>query len=85
MGGGATFVEAKGEASFPGFGSAEDSDNSPGLYVEGGVYWRLASRLNIGVHARLVAGTDVDLFSVNGDADYGQFGFLIGWGWPPSK
>jgi len=85
LGGGASFVEATGKFSAPGGFSDDDSSGSAGAYVEGGVYWRLARRLNIGLHARIVGGSDVTLFGVDGNADYGQFGFLVGWGWPGEK
>ena len=62
-------------------GDRSDSDDTNGIYVEGGVYWRLGKAFNLGVHGRLVEGTDVTLFDQDGDADYYQVGALIGFGW----
>jgi hypothetical protein len=32
-----------------------------------------------------MGGSDITLFGVQGDADYWQFGPMIGWSWPPQK
>lgn len=58
-----------------------DTDNSFGVYVNAGVYWRLGDRFNIGVDARVVRGTDGQLFGNDASADYGQIGLLLGFGW----
>ena len=79
--GGASFVRAEAEAdTFA--GNVDDNDESLGLWIEGGVYWRLTHHFNLGVHARTLLGTSVTLFDVDGDADYWQFGPMIGWSWP---
>lgn len=69
-------------------GSSEfDEDKtSPGLYVDGGIYWRLGSRFNLGVGARIVGGTDYEVEDSGGgeqsfDLDYGQGHIVLGWGW----
>lgn len=80
LGGGATFIDADADVSSV-LGEASDSDETQGLYLEGGVYWRLGEAVNLGVHGRLVEGTDVTLFDEDGDADYWQIGALIGFGW----
>lgn len=68
--------------------TVDDDDHSGGGYLEGGVFWRLGSSFNIGFELRSLFGTDVSFdfggpVSVNGDADYGQFTMVLGWGWPP--
>jgi len=68
VGGGLSAVTATAEID--GFGlSFDDDDTSPGIYAQGGFYWRLGSRFNIGGDVRLVRGTDVELFGAKGDAD----------------
>jgi len=55
---------------------AEDDDSGPGLYVQGGGYWRVGSSLNLGGMLR---------YSVFGDDFEGggvHLGVTIGWGWP---
>ena len=66
-------------------GDTDDDDSSLGAYVHGGVFWRLGKRFNIGLDARIVTGTDITLFTEDGDADYFQGGLVLGFGWPASK
>lgn len=80
IGGGAALVSAHAELEISGV-SVDDDDGSLGAYAQGGVFWRLGRKFNIGVDGRLVAGTDIDLFGVSGDADYAQLGIVLGWGW----
>jgi hypothetical protein len=80
VGGGVSAVNAEGEADIGPF-SIDDDDTSPGLYGQGGIAWRLGERFNLGFDARILLGTDVELFGVEGDADYFQVGVLLGWGW----
>jgi hypothetical protein len=81
IGGGLSAVGASYEIDGPG-GIIDDDDGAGGIYLHGGIYWRLKSRFNIGIDARLLLGTDVTLFGQEGDADYAQFGMVLGWGWP---
>jgi opacity protein-like surface antigen len=59
----------------------DDDDSSIGWYLNGGVSWRLGERLNLGLDARLMRGTEGELLGIEGDADYLQVGVLIGFGW----
>ena len=85
IGGGAAMVTAALEAELGSFGSTSVDDSSPGFYVDGGVYWRLGRRFNIGVDARVMLGTDIEFYGIKGDANYTQIGLLLGWGWPAGK
>jgi hypothetical protein len=51
-----------------------------GLYVHGGIYWRLHRKLNLGVDVRHLISTNVDFFGAKGNLDYTQYGLLVGWG-----
>lgn len=84
LGGGLTQVDAKTTFDST-LGDVDDSDSSTGFYLDGGLMFRVAGPLNLGLHGRLVEGTDVTLFEVDGDADYYEIGFLIGFGWPQHK
>jgi hypothetical protein len=84
VGGGLSFVFAAAEVE-SGFGWSEDDDNSGAVYAQGGIFWRLGRRFNIGVDARLLTGSEIELFGEKGDADYFQFGLLLGFGWPATK
>lgn len=81
VGGGLAALGARYELDGPG-GDIDDTDGSGGIYVHGGVYWRLGSRFNIGFDGRFLVGSDVTLFGADGDADYAQVGMILGWGWP---
>ena len=83
--GGISSVTAKLEVDNPVLGKISEDDTSIGYYVQGGVFWRIGTRFNIGFEGRLLTGTDITIGTVKGDADYGQFGLLLGWGWPPRK
>ena len=71
LGGGLSFIEAEAELS--GFGSEDDT--TIGVYARGGAYWTLAEHFNLGADLKAVVGTDLDF----GDADYVQFGVILGW------
>jgi hypothetical protein len=81
VGGGLSFISVEREMEqLIGF-SRSDDDTTVGIYVNGGVYWRIGKRFNIGFDGRVVTGTSVELFGKKGDANYGQFGLILGWGW----
>lgn len=78
--GGMAAVAAHEAASGPGFHLSE-TDTGTGFYGAGGVYWRIGSRLNVGVDVRALRGANIQIGDVSGDADYVQYGLLVGWGW----
>src|SRR5262249_46209686 len=83
--GGVTSLGAAARVEIAG-NSVNDHDQSFGEYVQGGVYWRVGSRFNIGLDFRSVFGTSVSVdfggpVSAKGDADYSQAGLVLGWGW----
>jgi hypothetical protein len=82
--GGLAFVLATAEVQ-SGFWWVDDDDSSGAVYAQGGIFWRLGRRFNIGVDARLLTGSEIELFGEKGDADYFQFGLLLGFGWPATK
>ena len=61
--------------------SVSDDGGGVGFFIDGGVFWRLGKRFNIGVDARIVLGTEVTLFQVKTDTDYAQLGLILGFGW----
>jgi hypothetical protein len=84
MGGGASFVHATLEEDvLSGSGGVSKDDDSLGLYLEGGIYWRLTPHFNFGLMGRGLGGTSISLFGADGDADYWEFGPMLGWSWPP--
>lgn len=83
VGGGLAWVVAEGETRSEFFGDRHDDSEALGVYVHGGVFWRLSSTFNFGVDARVMGTTDVGLLGATGDASYGQVGILLGVGWPP--
>lgn len=77
IGGGLTYLNADLTASV-GAASASDDDSSLGIYLRGGVLWDLTSNVYVGLDARLVVGTDLEIGGASGDADYEQIGVLLG-------
>ena len=71
LAGGLSWVKAEAELS----GSGSVDDTSLGFYTHGGAYWTIGRHLNIGADLKAVVGTDLDF----GDADYVQFGVLLGY------
>ena len=83
VGGGLAWVVAEQEVRSTFLGDTHEDSDALGVYVHGGILWRVTSTLNLGVDARLMGTTDVGLLGVSGDAGYGQVGILLGVGWPP--
>jgi hypothetical protein len=79
--GGFSFVRARLDVDTVA-GEVHDDDDSLGGWIEGGMAWRMGHHFSLGFGARTLFGTDVTLFGVNGNADYFQFGPLLGWSWP---
>ena len=79
--GGFSFVQAAMEVDTF-FGDVDDDDDSLGGWIEAGMAWRLGRHFSLGFGARTLVGTDIELFGIEGDADYFQFGPLLGWSWP---
>ncbi len=57
---------------------ADDQDFSLGFYAHGGVQYNLNDLLFLGLDVRTLFGTDLDLTTVSGDADYLQFMLVLG-------
>jgi hypothetical protein len=85
IGAGASLVMANLEKASSGPGLQEDDDTGLGWYAEGGVSWRLGPHFNLGFYARVLTGTDLDLFGGDASADYLQYGPLLGWSWPARR
>jgi len=60
--------------------SASDDDVTPGFYGHGGVLFRVGERFHLGLDARLMMGTEVDLVGIESDADYAQLAAVFAWG-----
>lgn len=78
--GGLAFISGDLTGSYGAF-SAGDDDSSGAVFFDGGIFWRIGTRFNLGVNARFVAGSDLTIAGVDVDVDYVQVGGLIGWGW----
>lgn len=78
VGGGLAAIQAKLRADDSAGGSASDDDTSGALYVHGGVEFDLGPAFLIGLDLRLLGGSSVTLFGVNGDADYAQLALVLG-------
>lgn len=73
----------------------EDNDSAFGFYANGGVFWRVTRRLNMGLDVRTLRGAKLQFDAtelgfppdsyprdrLKIDADHVQVGFLIGFNW----
>lgn len=58
-----------------------ESDNfRPGVFVSGGLTFRVFDIFNVGGAVKLVKNTEVNLFGSKGNADYIQYSAVFGWG-----
>lgn len=57
---------------------ADDQDLSIGGYVRAGVMYDVTEVVTVGVDLRSVFGTDLELETVSGDADYNQLALVLG-------
>jgi hypothetical protein len=81
VGGGLGLMSARQEV-YSGLGvlTLKDDDTTLGFWVNGGVFWRLGPKFNIGVDLRLSSGT-VELFGQDVHTGGATFGLILGWGW----
>lgn len=73
IGGGIALIAAEVEAN-----GSDDDDVSGAAYAHAGVAFDLAENFFIGLDARVLFGSDLELGGVDTDADYGQLAFVIG-------
>lgn len=57
-----------------------ETDASPGFWIDGGIFWRLTKRFNLGLEARY-SQAELDLLERGVQAGGAHFGLLLGWGW----
>lgn len=74
---GVTYLAGELEA-IQGSLAVSDRDSSVAGYAHAGFYYLFASKLRVGVDARSVFGSDLTLFGVEADADYGQIALVVG-------
>lgn len=63
-------------------GGLDDDAFVTGLYVRGGIYWRIGEMFNLGIDGRLTYTDDADLFGFESAPNYRQLGLLFGVGSP---
>jgi len=72
-------VSSLGVAVDDGFDTEDDQTFA--AYINGGVFWRLGRRFNIGLDLRVSRGGEVTLFAIPIETDYEQLGLILGFGW----
>lgn len=80
IGGGFSFINADLTGGALGL-TASDDDTSVAGYINGGIYWRIGRLFNVGIDGRVLAGSDLQIFNTNTNANYYQAGLILGWGW----
>ena len=79
IGGGIAVISSEIEARTVGV-TFSDDDNALGIWIEGGVYWRVSEQFNLGLNARW-SKAEVEIFGVDYEAGGNHFGVLIGYHW----
>ncbi len=79
LGGGVAKLDAQREVN----GVTVD-DSTLGGWIGAGIFWRLGSRFNIGLAARVSRG-QVTLNGTDAEAGGTHAGLILGWGWPAQK
>lgn len=79
IGAGGTLILASVEGDAGGF-SVSDDDTTLGFYAHGGVLFRIGTSFFLGLDARLVTGTSLEIFDIDTDADYTQLTAFLGFG-----
>jgi len=80
IGGGLAMINAKAKLSIIGHGSASEDDEAVGLYVNGGIFWTLASYLNLGFEIGYSKAT-VDIYDIDAEAGGTHALFIVGYHW----
>lgn len=57
-----------------------ESDEAPGAWVDGGIFWRLGRRFNLGLEARF-STAEVSFTGRDIGAGGVSLGLILGWGW----
>ncbi len=77
IGGGISWIRAEFEGG-GGVAGLKDDDGSAGFYFHAGVGFDLGPTFQVGFDMRFLGATDIDLFGVDGSADYGQIAVFLG-------
>jgi hypothetical protein len=64
--------------------SLNRTDTGPGVWIDGGCFWRLGKKFNIGLNARISRG-EVTIEDEDIQAGGLTLGLLLGWGWGGDK
>jgi hypothetical protein len=65
--------------TFPPLVLSED-DEAPGVWIDGGIFWRLGTRFNIGLEARY-SRAELSFRAREVQAGGFNLGLILGWGW----
>jgi hypothetical protein len=80
LGVGLSVVNAEAEGSDD-FAFTSEDDTSAGLYFHGGLLFPIGETFHLGLDARGLVGTEIDVFDFETDADYRQLAFVLAWRW----
>jgi hypothetical protein len=62
-------------------GRFRDDDSSAGVYIAGGVLWRLTPTFDLGIDGRYLGGTQMRIFGQDVDVDSYSLALRVGYGW----
>lgn len=60
-----------------------ETERSSGIFLNGGVMWRIQKQLTLGVQLRLLSETNLEFkkLGLEGNADYAELGVIFGYDW----
>jgi hypothetical protein len=80
VGGGLAIIAADIELAVGEISVGTDA-NGPGVWVDGGIFWRLTRHFNLGLESRISRAKVDNLFGSEVEAGGEHFGLLLGCGW----
>jgi Outer membrane protein beta-barrel domain len=80
IGGGLAFVSAQYETDLGSYLKSTDDDTGLGVWINVGIYWVLAERINLGMDLRYTKA-ELSLYGEDVEAGGTHFGLLLGYNW----
>lgn len=80
VGGGLAFIRGEIKFSVSGF-DVSQSDTAVGPWIDGGAFWRLGKRFDIGVEARISRAKIEPVSGIEMEAGGSHLGLILGFGW----
>jgi hypothetical protein len=81
LGAGLSLFLVDAEVDAGSLGTASEGDGGLGFYLRAGLPIQIARRVRLGVEARTLLGTEVDIAGASGDVDHSELSAFLGFAW----